>query len=88
MAAAEYRFWLLPRGLRLPRSIRIERIGGALFYEVGAVSDGIKNLYGERVRHSYGVSLRISIDRSNPLRFDFGFSEEGMEFTLGYGLTF
>jgi outer membrane protein assembly factor BamA len=87
-AAAEYRFWLLPRGLRLPRSIRIERIGAAFFYEAGAVSDGIKNLYGERVRHSYGVSLRISIDRSNPLRFDFGFSEEGMEFTLGYGLTF
>jgi hypothetical protein len=88
LAAAEYRFWLLPRGLRITRAVRIERIGAALFYEIGAVSDGATSLYGEPVRHSYGASLRISIDRSNPLRFDFGFSEDGMEFTLGYGLTF
>jgi len=72
------------------RSIRIERIGIALFYEAGAVSEEVSptRLFQERVRHSYGASLRISFDRTNPLRFDFGFSEDGMEFSLGYGLTF
>jgi hypothetical protein len=68
--------------------VRIERIGAAFFYEVGAVSGSLSDLYAQKVRHTYGTSLRISIDRSNPLRFDFGFSEDGMEFSLGYGLTF
>ncbi len=88
MAAAEYRFWLMPRGLRITKAVRIERIGAALFYEVGAVSGSASDLYTQKVRHTYGTSLRISIDRSNPLRFDFGFSEDGMQFSLGYGLTF
>jgi hypothetical protein len=90
IGALEYRFWVLPRGVAFTRSIRIERIGVALFYEAGAVSNRVSpaRLFRERVRHSYGASLRISFDRTNPLRFDFGFSEDGMEFSLGYGLTF
>jgi len=90
LGALEFRFWVLPRGLAFTRSIRIERIGIALFYEAGAVSDRTSptRLFGERVRHSYGASLRVSFDRSNPLRFDFGFSEDGMEFSLAYGLSF
>jgi hypothetical protein len=90
LSALEYRFWVLPRGVAFTRSIRIERIGIALFYEAGAVSEEVSpaRLFQERVRHSYGASLRISFDRTNPLRFDFGFSEDGMEFSLGYGLTF
>jgi outer membrane protein assembly factor BamA len=88
LGAVEYRFWFLPRGLALTRSIRIERVGAALFYEAGAVSDRASALFGEKVQHTYGVSLRLSIDRTNPLRFDFGFSDEGMEFSLGYGLSF
>jgi outer membrane protein assembly factor BamA len=88
LGALEYRFWLLPRGAALTQSIRFERLGAALFYEVGAVSDRASTLFQEKVRHSYGTSLRVSIDRTNLLRFDFGFSEEGMEFSLGYGLSF
>ncbi len=88
LGAAEYRFWFLPRGFAITPSIRVERVGAALFYEVGAVGGNLSGLFHEKVRHSYGASLRISFDRANPLRFDFGFSEEGMEFSLGYGLSF
>ena len=45
-------------------------------------------LFSERVRHSYGVSLRLSFERTAPFRFDFGFSENNMELSVGYGLTF
>lgn len=88
LGAAEYRFWFLPRGFAITRSIRVERVGAALFYEVGAVGGSVSGLFHEKVRHSYGASLRVSFDRVNPLRFDFGFSEEGMEFSLAYGLSF
>ena len=88
LAATEYRFWFMPRGFAITDSIRVERVGAALFYEAGAVGGSASGLFHEKVRHSYGASLRISFDRTNPLRFDFGFSEDGMEFSLGYGLSF
>ncbi len=88
LLASEYRFWFLPRGFALTKSIRVERVGAAFFYEVGAVSNRAGTLFQERPRHTYGVSLRVSVDRTNPLRFDFGFSEDGMQFAFGYGLTF
>ena len=72
----------------MTKSIRVERVGAAFFYEVGAVSNRAGTLFQERPRHTYGVSLRVSVDRTNPLRFDFGFSEDGMQFAFGYGLTF
>ncbi|MFP8874166.1 MAG: BamA/TamA family outer membrane protein, partial [Myxococcota bacterium] len=40
-AAAEYRFWLIPRGVPITRNIRIERLGLALFYEIGAVAHDV-----------------------------------------------
>ena len=88
MGVAEYRFWFLPRGIALTRSIRIERLGAALFYEIGSVADSGGGLFRERPRHSYGVSLRLSLERAAPFRLDFGFSDEGSEFTAGFGLTF
>lgn len=87
-AAAEYRFWVIPRGFRIWRHIRIERIGAALFYEIGGVAEDGFALFGERVRHSYGVSGRATIERAALFRLDFGFSEEGLNFAAGFGLAF
>lgn len=87
-AAAEYRFWLIPRGFRIWRHVRIERIGAAFFYEVGAVAEDGIGFFRERVRQSYGVSGRLSIERAAIFRFDLGFSEEGLNLAAGFGLAF
>ena len=87
-AAAEYRFWLIPRGFTIWRHIRIERIGAAVFYEVGSVAENGYGLVHERVRQSYGFSGRATIERAALFRLDFGFSEEGLNFAAGFGLSF
>lgn len=86
--AAEYRFWTLPRGFALTDTVRIERFGAAFFYELGTVSDGLDSLWTEKIHDSYGVSLRFSLERTAQFRADFGFSDEGMNVTFGYGLSF
>jgi len=86
--AAEYRFWTLPRGFALTEAVRIERLGAALFYELGTVSDGMDHLWTEKIHDSYGLSLRFSLERTAQFRADFGFSDEGMNVTFGYGLSF
>ena len=88
LGSAEYRLWVLPRGVALTDEIRFERVGIALFYEAGAVANGANDLVRQSVRHSYGVSLRLGFERTAPFRFDFGFSGGKMEFSMGYGLTF
>ena len=87
-AAAEYRFWVIPRGFTVWRHIRVERIGAALFYEVGAVAEDGIGFFRERVRQSYGVSGRLTIERAAVFRADLGFSEEGLNFSAGFGLSF
>lgn len=87
-AAAEYRFWVIPRGFTIWRHIRIERLGAAVFYEVGGVAGNGFGLFHERVRQSYGVSARATIERAALFRADFGFSEEGFNFSAGFGLSF
>jgi hypothetical protein len=87
-AGTEYRFWVLPRGFPVWRHIRVERVGLALFYEAGAVAGNGTELFRARVRHSYGVSLRATIERAAIFRGDFGFSEEGLNIALGFGLAF
>lgn len=87
-ATAEYRFWLIPRGFTVWRHIRIERVGAAAFYEVGAVGEDGIAFFHERVRQSYGVSARVMLERAALFRADFGFSEEGFEFSAGFGLAF
>jgi hypothetical protein len=87
-SAVEYRFWVIPRGFTIWRHIRIERIGAALFYEVGAVAENEYGIFHERVRQSYGVSGRVTIERAALFRADFGFSDEGLNFSAGFGLAF
>jgi hypothetical protein len=87
-AATEYRFWLVPRGFTVWRHIRVERLGLALFYEVGGVAENGFGLFHERVRQSYGISGRATIERAALFRADLGFSEEGLNFSAGFGLPF
>jgi hypothetical protein len=87
-ASAEYRFWWLPRGFSITDTIRIERLGAALFYDVGSVADGLDDLDDAKVHHSYGVSLRMSLERKALFRFDVGFSDEDINYVVAYGLSF
>ena len=86
--AAEYRFGLVPRGVVFTDTIRIERIGLAVFYEGGTVANGIEDLDGARYLDSYGMGLRVAFAREASFRVDFGFSDEGMNYTIAFGNSF
>jgi hypothetical protein len=87
-AVAEYRFWVIPRGFRLTRTIRVERVGLALFGELGTVAPSLDDLPQARIHASYGVGLRISLERVAMFRADLGFSDEGTNLTVAFGLSF
>lgn len=89
-ASAEYRFWVLPRGFPIPftRTLRVERMGLALFGDVGSVEDDWGDLMGARVHASAGVGARVTLERTAPFRVDVGFSSDGVEVTAGFGLSF
>ena len=87
---AEWRLWVLPRGFPIPftRALRVERVGIAPFYEVGAVGPSGFDLFDSKIRHSYGVGLRVTLERQAPFRVDFGFSGEGSTLIARFGLPF
>jgi hypothetical protein len=87
-AVAEYRFWVIPRGFRLTRTIRIERVGLALFGEAGTVAGSLVDLPSARIHTSYGVGLRVALERLAVFRADLGFSGEGTNLTIAFGLSF
>jgi hypothetical protein len=87
-AVAEYRFWVIPRGFALTDTIRIERVGMALFYEAGTVANSVDALPAARLHTSYGVGLRFSLERTAVFRADVGFSREDVNVTVGFGLSF
>ncbi len=89
-ASAEYRFWVLTRGFPIPftKSLRVERVGLALFADAGSVADDWPDLFESRVWANAGVGLRITLERDAPFRVDVGFSGEGVEVTGGFGLSF
>jgi Omp85 superfamily domain len=87
-AAAEYRFWVIPRGFAITRTIRIERIGLALFAEAGTVADSVADFPDARIHTSYGFGLRVGLERTATFRVDLGFSGEGPNFILSFGLPF
>jgi hypothetical protein len=87
-AAAEYRFWFVPRGFAVTETLRVERIGAAVFYELGAVSTEAEDTFASSVVDSYGVGLRISLERNALFRLDLGLSEEDTNFTAAFGLSF
>jgi hypothetical protein len=88
---AEYRFWVVPRGFPLSPwtpAVRVERLGLALFYDVGAVDDDWWDLFAARVQHAGGVGLRVTLERHAPFRVDVGFSGEDTQVSAGFGLSF
>jgi len=89
-AGVEYRLWVLPRGFPIPftRALRVERVGLAPFYELGSVAEDGFGLFDSPLLHSYGVSLRVTLERAAPFRVDFGFSDEGSTLIARFGLPF
>jgi len=87
-ATGEYRLWLIPRGFKVTNAIRVERVGMALFYDIGTVGENADDLFSSTVHDSYGASFRFSLERTALFRADLGFSDEGMNFTFAYGLPF
>jgi outer membrane protein assembly factor BamA len=89
-ASAEYRFWVLTRGFRIPftKALRVERVGLAFFGDTGSVADDWPDIFSSRVWASGGVGLRITLERDAPFRVDVGFSTEGVEVSAGFGLSF
>ena len=79
---------MIPRGFTIWRHIRVERIGAALFYEVGGVGEDGFALFHSGILQSYGVSARATVERAALFRADFGFSREGFNFSAGFGLSF
>jgi len=86
--SGEYRFWFVPRGFKFTKRVRVERIGGAVFYDIGSVADRIGDFGTAEVLKSYGVGLRVGIERTATIRLDLGFSREGSNLILTFGLPF
>ncbi len=87
-ASAEYRCWVLPRGIGITDTIRVERVGVALFADAGTVADSMLDLLEEDLLYSFGVGIRMTFDRQALFRIDVGFSEEGSNLSINYGLSF
>lgn len=87
-ASAEYRVNLIPRGIAFTDTVRVERIGLGVFYELGTVAEGIEKLHRGRFHDSVGVGLRIAFSREAVFRVDWGWSDEGPNFTLAFGNSF
>jgi outer membrane protein assembly factor BamA len=87
-AVAEYRFWVIPRGIAFTDILRIERIGFALFVEAGSVAGSLEAFPDSPIRTSYGIGFRMALERAALFRADLGFSTEGMNLSIGFGLTF
>lgn len=87
-AAAEYRFAIVPRGFALTDTIRFERFSLGVFYELGTVADDLGRLFTSRIHQSYGLGLRVALERAALFRIDVGFSREDVNVTVGFGLPF
>jgi hypothetical protein len=88
--SVEYRFWVLPRGFSIPftEALRVERVGLALFGDVGSVAGRWDRLFDSRVHANGGIGVRATLERGAPFRVDLGFSGEGVEVSAGFGLSF
>jgi len=87
-AAVEYRFWPIARGFAITDAIRMERLGLALFYELGTVAGDIGDLGDAEIHDSYGLGFRMAFERTAVFRVDIGFSDEDTAVTANFGLSF
>lgn len=86
--SAEYRVNLVPRGITFSDTIRIERIGFSVFYDCGTVAPGIEDLHDGKYLDSYGFGFRIAFSREATFRVEWGYGDEGTNFTLAFGNSF
>ena len=86
-AAVEWRTWPIPRGVAFTDSIRLERLGLALFYELGSVAEDWRQLDAAAVHDSYGVGFRLGFERTAVFRVDLGFSDEDTAVTASFGTS-
>jgi len=86
--SVEYRLNLIPRGYAFTDTIRIERIGLGVFYECGTVASDFDRLDDGRFLDSYGIGLRVGFAREAVFRVDFGWSDEGSNYTIAFGNSF
>lgn len=84
----EYRLWLLPRGFAVIGNSRVERLGAALFVEGGTVAASSRDFFEEDHKWSAGVGIRMTFERQALFRVDIGFSEEGSNLAVNFGLSF
>lgn len=86
-AAVEWRTWPVPRGVRFTDAIRLERLGLALFYELGSVADDARELDRATIHDSYGLGFRLGFERTAIFRVDLGFSDEDTAVTAAFGTS-
>ena len=84
----EYRINLIERGFAFTDTIRLERIGLALFYDGGTVAADVDRLDNARYLDSYGVGLRLAFSREAIFRVDLGYGAEGSNLTIAFGNAF
>ncbi|MAE77732.1 MAG: hypothetical protein CMJ85_12790 [Planctomycetes bacterium] len=84
----EYRLVVLPRGIRFTDTIRFERLGLAAFYDFGTVAGDLGALGRSKLLQSYGLGVRIGLQREAVFRIDLGFSDEGAILTVVFGNSF
>lgn len=87
-AGAEYRLWVLPRGIPFSREVRIERIGLAPFADVGAVAGSWRDLPEPVPRWSVGCGLRLMFERAAVFRIDVAGSKEMTGVNVAFGMPF
>ncbi|MGC6489585.1 MAG: BamA/TamA family outer membrane protein [Planctomycetota bacterium] len=86
--SAEYRVNIIERGYAFTDTIRLERIGVALFYDGGTVASDWDDLDGGRFLSSYGAGLRLAFSREAVFRVDVGYGAEGSNLTIAFGNAF
>ncbi|MCK6487595.1 MAG: outer membrane protein assembly factor [Planctomycetes bacterium] len=87
-AGAEWRLWVLPRGVTFSREVRIERIGLAPFADAGAVSPSWRKLAEPIPRWSLGCGLRLMFERAAVFRIDVAGSNESAGVNVAFGMPF
>lgn len=86
-AAVEWRTWPIPRGVAFTPAIRLERLGLALFYELGSVAGGWEELGDATVHDSYGLGFRLGFERAAVFRIDVGRSAEDTAVSATFGMS-
>ena len=84
----EWRTWIMPRGFSITRTVRIERVGLAPFWDIGTVAPRLGDLPSARQHHNPGLGFRFAFERAMVLRLDIARSNEQTGVNLDMGMAF